>query len=297
MKPQFTAILIISFIILCSTGMSYSLTDTVDQNNNQSMNKGQIWHVGGGLLNLRTIQRAILVARRGDTILVHARPRAYFQKALIWKSVNIVGEDKNTTFIDGLGSTIFFVIAPNVRISGFTLRYYSVGRFMFGGIIILSNNVTIENNIMRNEDSLGHVGKGINVWINSRDNIIRNNFIGYSYDGISMWRSDNNIVEGNNLTDLEFGIRVRNSDNTIIKNNTLHSAQISIFIQDNSSYTSIQGNDIFGGKGAEPGIAIGEGWYNEVFENTITNMETGIDLHNSKGPSYAQFNRIYHNNL
>ena len=69
----------------------------------QSSN-GNILYVGGsGEGNYTKIQDAIDDACDGDTVFVFDDSSPYYGNVVVNKSINLIGEDKNTTVIDGSG--------------------------------------------------------------------------------------------------------------------------------------------------------------------------------------------------
>ena len=73
-----------------------------------------------------TIQYAIGNATEGDTIIV--RSGTYRESIHIYKNLTIQGEDKSTTFIDGLGDTsVVFISSERVTFRGFTVYNGSQG--------------------------------------------------------------------------------------------------------------------------------------------------------------------------
>ena len=113
-------------------------------------NDGNTLYVGGsGPGNYTSIQDAIDNASDGDTIYIPSG--IYYENIVIKKSISLVGEDKNTTIIDGSGGEIVVYVLSNwVNISGFTIKnsssYYNYGN---GGIFIdASSFITITDNII-----------------------------------------------------------------------------------------------------------------------------------------------------
>ena len=82
---------------------------------------GNILYVGGsGANNYTKIQDAINAASNGDTIFVYSG--TYYENVVINKSINLIGEDKNTTIIDGNGiGNVVYITANNVNLSGFSI--------------------------------------------------------------------------------------------------------------------------------------------------------------------------------
>ncbi|RLF39897.1 MAG: hypothetical protein DRN12_06325, partial [Thermoplasmata archaeon] len=108
---------------------------------------GNILYVGGsGKGNYSTICDAIKAASDGDTVFVYNG--IYHENLEIDKSLSLIGEDKNTTIIDGSNSgDVVHISASNVLINGFTIQN-SGRREDDAGIEIISDNVTISNNII-----------------------------------------------------------------------------------------------------------------------------------------------------
>ena len=83
-------------------------------------------YVGGsGPDNYTKIQDAIDNASDGDTIFVYSG--TYFEHVVVDKQLYLIGEDKNSTIIDGEGSEDVVVIyADGVTIQQFTIRSYII---------------------------------------------------------------------------------------------------------------------------------------------------------------------------
>ena len=70
-----------------------------------NIENGNVWYVGGtGPNNYTTIQAAINDANTGDTIFVFNDSSPYKENIVIRKSVNLVGENRFSTVINGSGS-------------------------------------------------------------------------------------------------------------------------------------------------------------------------------------------------
>ena len=81
---------------------------------------GNIYYVGGHG-NYKKIQDAINDAQDGDTVFVFAG--MYYENVVVDKSINLIGEDRNTTVIDGgKKGDVVKVDADCVTICGFTVR-------------------------------------------------------------------------------------------------------------------------------------------------------------------------------
>jgi len=206
-----------------------------------------------------TIQEAIDHASDGDTILVKAG--VYYENVLVYKSVNIIGENKFTTFVDGMGSGhIFTITADNVLISSFTIRNTNMGS---AGIRIESNQVTIMDNIIRD-----------------------------CGDGVHLSFSQYSTVENNTLTNNNFGVYVHLSSNSKITNNKIELNNDGIAVWSSSKVTVesnwIENNNYTG---------VLHLWSNddEIDGNIIAkNKDTGIQMFSSCG-NVIEWNNIKNN--
>ncbi len=74
-----------------------------------------------GKADYDVIQLAINAARDGDTVFV--KNGIYPEKLIINKSIKLVGEDRNSTFIDSGGKDIcVYVNADNIFVRNFTVK-------------------------------------------------------------------------------------------------------------------------------------------------------------------------------
>ena len=114
---------------------------------------GKILYVGGsGPNNYTSIQQAIDNASDGDTIFVYDDSSPYYEEIIINKSINLVGENRETTIIYGNKSkyppcNIIIIRANHVNISNFKLtsnlepEERKRGRYSVTGIFIKSANI------------------------------------------------------------------------------------------------------------------------------------------------------------
>ncbi|MCK5031452.1 MAG: right-handed parallel beta-helix repeat-containing protein, partial [Thermoplasmatales archaeon] len=108
------------------------------------LSAGNTLYVGGsGVGNYTTIQSAIDVANNGDTIFVYSG--TYYESIIVNKKINLIGEYKNETIINGeYQDLIIKILSKNVSINGFTIKN-SKGDNRDAGIKIYSDNVTISD--------------------------------------------------------------------------------------------------------------------------------------------------------
>jgi parallel beta-helix repeat protein len=161
-----------------------------------------------------TIQEAVDAANEGDTVF--ARNGEYYENIAINKALSLIGEDRDTTIIDGSKSGGYRVIdirADSVRVSGFTIQNGS-----HSNIMIWSNNNTITGNRISNNTWMG----GIYVQYGANNTIQNNIFNDNSHAIYLYWgTSVNNNVANNSIMNNNVGIYVWYSKNNVIAENTL----------------------------------------------------------------------------
>jgi parallel beta-helix repeat protein len=125
------------------------------------------------------IQWAVGNASAGDTILVAAG--IYYENVTIEKSLTIVGENKETTIIDGngTGTGVSLWWAHNVSISGFTIRKSAAE----GIYVHCSNNTIISDMIITNNGhGVSFMGSAHNLIVNC--DVSNNTNIGIALGGV-----------------------------------------------------------------------------------------------------------------
>jgi parallel beta-helix repeat protein len=139
----------------------------------------------------RMIQDGIEAASPGDTVVVSSG--TYHEHPVISKSLILIGENKDTTVIDGEGKPrhVVWITADYVTIRGFTVTNGS--KKYCGGIVFYSNNNTIIDNIV----SEGYTGIA-NGPAGLRDNVIVDNIVeNNTYCGIGL---DSNYLAHNEVS-------------------------------------------------------------------------------------------------
>jgi parallel beta-helix repeat protein len=200
---------------------------------------------GEGKADYASIQDAVDNASDGDTIFVYAG--VYRENVVVNKSINITGEDRDKTVIDG-GSygDVLHISADWVNISGFKIQnggdrtsYKGQGQDADAGIDIRSNNTTISNNEIVSND-----GCGVYVCESEGNKIMNNNFSNNKY-GIYTYKGDRNNISGNNVSfSSMYGIYLyTGSDENVIYSNTIYDNEYGIRVK-GSKYNEICCNDI-----------------------------------------------------
>ena len=161
-----------------------------------------------------SIQAAINNATAGETILVSAG--TYNESLQVNNTVSLIGEDRDTTFINGQNSQfIVNITAPDVTIQGFTIECASNLNPNSGISIFLSNYGTISDNIVENSQ------QGIAL-TSSNNNIMSNNIITDTQQGITFSSSAYNTLSDNTITaNSQGGISLAASSNNVFSGNTI----------------------------------------------------------------------------
>jgi parallel beta-helix repeat protein len=136
-----------------------------------------------------SIQAAINNATSADTVFVHQG--LYYENIVVNKAVSLLGENKNTTIIDGSGlGSVILVNGVRVKISGFTLRNSGVGWPKSGIQVVNSYLNTISDNLIQDN----HIGILID---SSHANDIYRNYIIDTHYGIYILNSRENKIDDN----------------------------------------------------------------------------------------------------
>jgi parallel beta-helix repeat protein len=180
---------------------------------------GDTLYVGGsGPGNYSTIWEAVINTSNGDTVFVYDYSSPYYEHVTIYNQINLIGENKETTIIDGNGTgNVLSVAADWVTISGFTIQNGVNGIYLDK-----QSNTTISGNIVKD-----HAVDGI-LFYSSCDyntvtgNIVSNNgetgikFSSFSEYNIISENLISNNLNGTSLAAYAYGEITGNSfeDNT-----------------------------------------------------------------------------------
>ena len=194
--------------VLCVFDMPISLVENVS---------GSTVYVGSGPGNATaSIQDAIdNHANFGDTVFVYAG--TYTENIVVDKTINLTGEDRNSTIIIGNGGgNVVFINTAWANITGFTITNGTFG-CMISGSSSSNNNTIAGNNVVNNT-------YGVYLNTASNNNTIAGNNISNNNDGIELASAPNNTITGNNVSwNIDDGISIGSSSNNIITGNYVSS--------------------------------------------------------------------------
>jgi len=280
-------------IIILFLGVSVApITQAIfTEKTNHTITNGYTFYVGGsGEGNYTMIQDAVDNAINGDTVFVFDDSSPYYESVKVNKSINLIGENRQTTVIDSNGSGEPFFILPNtnfVNISGFTIINSE-----FAGIDVRSSfNSFFDNIITKNEHG------GIVLYELSQNNTINGNIIlSNNVSGMVILYSNNNTITGNIISsNSNNGIYLSGSRSNSIKSNNISLNNWEGIMLFNSSSNTISGNIISSNIGS--GIIDIMGNKNRIVGNIIhSNSNNGIEHQLFSQNSTIMDNQIYSNN-
>lgn len=230
-----------------------------------------------------TIQAAINNASDGDTVFVCNG--TYYENVVVNKTIMLVGEDRNTTIVDGNGNSFaIHVASDNVSVSGFTIRNS-------GSHIVQVFNVD-NCNLTGNTLTEGSVGIYL---MNTKDSHISSNDISNNHIGIRFEFCDGCLLENNNVMDnQDAGVYVAYSSNIVASSNFLVENINQGFYLNHSSGNIVREN-LVADNGA--GIQFHYSSGNTIVDNNVTgNSEGGITLYYSTS-NVINGNVVTHNGL
>jgi parallel beta-helix repeat protein len=267
-------ILLISYLIIIPS-KAYNIKETMIHTTAQ----GHWLYVGGEKPgNYTMIQDAINNASNGDTIFVYCN--RYQESICVAKQICLIGEDRNTTIIDGgITGTVVQISMSSVTISGFTITNGCKNMTTHGITVDGQPNIPISN-----------------VYI--RQCIIKNNFGGIRFNYVTNSSIDDCVIHNNSLCSITIYLSSDNINvnNCLIKDNgdkKKHPGGIcidGIFYQCSHiriTNCTIENNSF-------EGISISRSYHIEIYNNKIIeNSERGIFINGIAGPIS---NILVHNN-
>ncbi len=225
-----------------------SISGCIDKDNNLEKNV----RIEGKEKVFSSINNAIDESIEGDVIRVGKG--IYKENIIIYKTLSLIGEDKENTIIDaqGTGDGIH-IIADRVKIIGFTIK--NGGNTSYptydSAIDIRSNGNHISNNNIRNNKKYGiYVEKGSNntfienlvtnnmfgIYLNGYYSIkinqtnISNNIISNNFEkGVYLSYNYNSTISDNSFYENEYGIHMKQSDGNIVVNNLFDKNKYGLF--------------------------------------------------------------------
>jgi pectin methylesterase-like acyl-CoA thioesterase len=145
MKGKIVGIFV--FMLLICSVLPATAKGIVNRNNNSVSFENTLYVGGSGPGNYTKIQDAIDNASEGNTVFVYDDSSPYFENIYIYKSISLIGENRDSTIINGEnGYSVITLSYNSITCAGFTLKNIgntSVGIFVDGanGCLINDNKV------------------------------------------------------------------------------------------------------------------------------------------------------------
>jgi parallel beta-helix repeat protein len=237
-----------------------------------------LMHPYGSITNLDTgeifltIQDAINDYETLDGHSIYVKKGIYYENLLVNKSINLIGEDRNTTVVDGSRiSDVFYISTDGVNIRNFCIMNSSLEDWpLYGSGIEIDDfsNSKISNCVLFNNyygikirGSLNNISN-CEIYLNHKDGV---RFTGYS----------NNLKCSNIYSNKLDGAYIDGFSSSHISNCSIYSNDYCGIHLDGTSNTDISNTNFFGNK---YGIYIYPSSNNSIMDCDIQNNEIGIHI-------------------
>jgi len=266
-------ILLVVVLLLLTPEGSEAATITVDDD---------------GPADYSKIQDAINASIDGDTVFVYSG--TYYEHVMVDKSIDLIGEDRGNTTIDGSGSgNVVNITKDWVNVTGFTITNSGTDG-MDAGIEL--NNVqncrVFNNNVSKNRNGI-HLSSSSNNTIAS--NTVSSNYL---LTGIYLSSSSNNTIIWNNVSNKHRGVELTSSSNNTITSNDVSNNHYGINLFKSSNNTITYNNVSNNVCGIE---LLSSSNSNLITCNNVLNNEYSINISDIYFPPPMSNNKVYHNNL
>ena len=228
-------------------------------------------------LNYTMIQEAIDASETLNEHTIFVKAGTYYENIVVNKTISLIGENRNTTIIDGdhRGVIVVEVTAHYVVIADFTIRH---GEY---GIHLASDNNTITTNIITR--NCWGIGAWLGDAVRTDGNVIEENTIIENGCGICMYTSYYNKIIHNNISsgrsDSNGIILYNYSFRNIISKNNFHTDGESFFSQGGEHNIITENNFCAGSIYLTSSYLVGDIFYHNNFlsgglqtGNSITNF-------------------------
>jgi parallel beta-helix repeat protein len=140
--------------------------------------------------------------QEGDTIFV--RSGIYYENVVVNKTINLTGENRDTTIIDGSGiDDVVRIEADWVNITGYTIT--GSDSFKSGIELYCVENCSVFNNILSGNHH------GVLLAVSNSNNIFKNKMTSNLWFGVVLSVSNNNNISYNDVSDNWHGISIYGS--------------------------------------------------------------------------------------
>jgi parallel beta-helix repeat protein len=256
----------------------------------------------GGGNHSNTIGGGIALASPGDTVFVYSG--VYVEVLWIDKTINLIGEDRNTTIIDGMGGNVVWISSTDwVNITGFTITNGIKGIWITSSSFINIQGNEIYSNVYGIFSSRSSNNTYINNIVHDQIKTGEGGGYGFFFSGSPYFNNKiignivyNNDADGIHLEDETNPDNIEFWNNSIINNIVYNNKDDGISICADGRNNFVIGNLVHhNGLGAinpRAGILICWSYNNIVRGNTVHNNDNGIYLYKSINNRYTINNTI-----
>lgn len=252
----------------------------------------QVYNMIGGIMDWRamdyhvylrysSIQEAINNASDRETIRISSGK--YHEHLVVYKPLTLVGENRDTTIIDGDGTgTVVQVKVDNTSISELTLQGSGCGCAFRSGILLENSyNSTITGNIIKNN------GFGIQLMYSSSCTVTSNKIFNNTHDGIYSYYLDSSVISGNNIINNTYsnqrGIRLYWTNGCKLTYNNLANNSHAIQLWKSNDNSFYHNNFITNIRQASLMECVGNSWDNGPYGGNYWSDYNGTDSYS--GPN------------
>jgi parallel beta-helix repeat protein len=222
-------------------------------------------------LNYTTIQAAINAPETLDNHTIFVESGIYYEHVVITKDISLVGENKDTTIIDGNATDYALFIKASAQVSNFWIRNAK------NGIGIEGSYSEVHDNIISSNLRWGIEIFGVYEAVVSNNLIVSNGWDGiFAYEAFAAGAHviQDNVIVSNSLS----GISLQAGYCQVIGNNISSNAMYGIELQYDAYQTTVHSNWIIeNGWGGVSLYSDDNLFYNNYFKNGRGNVFTGIE--------------------
>jgi parallel beta-helix repeat protein len=263
---------------------------TIAQNTEKivSTSKGTWLYVGGsGPGNYTRIQDAINDSHDNDTVFVFDDSSPYYESLIINTSITLLGENRNTTIIDGTDVTAEIMIEVNalkVTITELCIQHCQSNLTYWTVLIENSNGerYRIDHNIFRDNSQN-------TLTLGATDSEISNNTFSNNSAALILEYGGNHTVQDNVFINNDYGILMYECQWNTIHGNRIINSSTPLFIE-LSNYNTFSENILDGNR--RGGIDSLGSCKNTFYRNIFSNNQHGIMLSASQGNVITENNFI-----
>ncbi len=230
------------------------------------------------------IQDGINAVAENGTVYVYNG--TYYENVIVNKTIDLIGENKESTIIDGGVGDVIQVSDDLVNIIGFTIQNGEYGIYIYN-----ANTCITENKVLNNNRS------GMLFFYTSNNNTISyNNITLNDEEGIYLFESNYNKVFNNTAnSNKDDGIHLVSSSNNIITGNTAILNGYDGLHLGTSYYNTIFSNNF--NSNNRSGIYLSVSKYNAIENNTVnSNQDYGIEMNSRSNNNSVFCNNVISNN-